>query len=227
MVASIFFEIIERQYSIRRAGFPRVSNCHCTRKGLAEYPDAPATQTMSPFQSVYSEAGLGKAYLKQMGVQPWREAQTGFDPATLGAIMSSYFGGRAEVHIRRTIVPTLYCDFASMYPTVCTLMGLWWFVIAQKALRRIFDRNSEHMDPVSTKWLRSVADVLRDYHRQPEYKFLGGGWNEEGVLSRRHVFVDTIEDIGKESDGWEEDEARTEGQDTCSPIHHLPLIGTG
>ncbi len=26
--------------------------------------------------------------------------------------------------------------------------------------------------------------------------------------------VDTIEDIGKESDGWEEDEARTEGQDT-------------
>ena len=25
--------------------------------------------------------------------------------------------------------------------------------------------------------------------------------------------VDTIEDIGKESDGWEEDEARTEGQD--------------
>jgi hypothetical protein len=42
--------------------------------------------------------------------------------------MSSYFGGRAEVHIRRTVVQTLYCDFASMYPTVCTLMGLWWFV---------------------------------------------------------------------------------------------------
>jgi hypothetical protein len=46
-------------------------------------------------------------------------------PATLGAIMSSYFGGRAEVHIRRAIVPTVYCDFASMYPTVCTLMSLW------------------------------------------------------------------------------------------------------
>jgi hypothetical protein len=28
------------------------------------------------------------------------------------------------------------------------------------------------------------------------------------------VFVDTIEDIGKESEGWEEDEARTEDQDT-------------
>ena len=86
---------------------------------------------MTAPQGIYSEASLGKAYLKQMGVQPWREAQTEFDPSTLGAIMSSYFGGRAEVHIRRTIVPTLYCDFASMYPTVCTLMGLWRFVIAQ------------------------------------------------------------------------------------------------
>ena len=63
------------------------------------------------------------------------------------------------------------------------------------------------------KWLRTIADVLRDYHRQPEYKFLGGGWNEEGVLRRRHVFADTIEDIGKESDGWEEDAARTEERD--------------
>jgi hypothetical protein len=86
---------------------------------------------MTAPQGVYSEAGLGKAYLKQMSVRPWREVQSDFDPATLGVIMSSYFGGRAEVHIRRTVIPTLYCDFASMYPTVCTLMGLWWFVIAQ------------------------------------------------------------------------------------------------
>src|ERR1700722_10881747 len=86
---------------------------------------------MTAPQGVYSEAGLGKAYLKQMSIRPWREVQSDFDPATLGAIMSSYFGGRAEVHIRRTVVPTLYCDFASMYPTVCTLMGLWRFVIAQ------------------------------------------------------------------------------------------------
>ncbi len=83
-----------------------------------------------------------------------------------------------------------------------------------KALRRVFDRSSDRLEAVPRKWLRTVADVLRDYHRQPEYKFLGGGWNEEGVLRRRHVFVDTLEDIGKESDGWEEDEARNEGQDT-------------
>jgi hypothetical protein len=83
-----------------------------------------------------------------------------------------------------------------------------------KALRRVFDRSSDRLEAVPEKWLRTVADVLRDYHRQPEYKFLGGGWNEEGILRRRHIFADTIEDIGKETEGWEEDEARTEGQDT-------------
>ena len=85
---------------------------------------------------------------------------------------------------------------------------------SEKALKRIFDRNSESLAAAPKKWLRTVVDVLRDYHRQPEYKFLGGGWNEEGVLRRRHVFAETIEDIGKESDGWEEDDARTEDQDT-------------
>jgi hypothetical protein len=79
---------------------------------------------------IYSEASLGKAYLREMGIKPWRQTQPDFDPEIIGSIMSSYFGGRAEIHRRREIVQTLYCDFASMYPTVCTLMGLWRFVIA-------------------------------------------------------------------------------------------------
>ncbi len=33
-------------------------------------------------------------------------------------------------------------------------------------------------------------------------------------MRRRHILADTIEDIGKETDGWEEDDARTEDQDT-------------
>src|SRR4029077_12884082 len=74
----------------------------------------------------------------------------------------------------------------------------------EKALRQIFDRNSDSLEPVPTELLRTVSDVLRDYHRQPEYKFLGGGWTEEGVLRRRHVLLDTIEELGEESDGWGE-----------------------
>lgn len=44
--------------------------------------------------------------------------------------MSTYYGGRSEVHIRREITPIIHFDFLSMYPTVCTLMNLWRFVIA-------------------------------------------------------------------------------------------------
>jgi len=80
---------------------------------------------------LYSEASLGKAYLQTMGVQPWRLAQPDFPPELIGQIMSTYYGGRAEVHIRREIVPVIHCDFLSMYPTVCTLMRLWRFVIAE------------------------------------------------------------------------------------------------
>lgn len=85
--------------------------------------------TIEP-RALYSEASLGKAYLRQMGIRTWRELQPDFPPEMIGEIMSTYFGGRAEVKIRREKRQVLYCDFLSMYPTVCTLMGLWQFVIA-------------------------------------------------------------------------------------------------
>ena len=81
---------------------------------------------------IYSEASLGKAYLREMGIKGWRELQPEFPPEVIGAIMSAYYGGRSEVRIRRQITRVLYCDFLSMYPTVCTLMGLWDYVTARK-----------------------------------------------------------------------------------------------
>jgi len=80
--------------------------------------------------SLFSEASLGKAYLRTMGVNPWQDVQPDYPPASIGRILSTYFGGRSEVHIRREITPVIHCDFLSMYPTVCTLMGLWDFVTA-------------------------------------------------------------------------------------------------
>lgn len=79
---------------------------------------------------LYSEASLGKAYLKAMGIKPWRDVQPHFPPRTIGQILSTYYGGRSEVHIRREITPIIHFDFLSMYPTVCTLMNLWQFVIS-------------------------------------------------------------------------------------------------
>ncbi len=79
---------------------------------------------------LYSEASLGKAYLRTMNIKPWREVQPDFPPRLIGQILSAYQGGRAEVHIRRQITPVIHTDYLSMYPTVCILMGLWRFVRA-------------------------------------------------------------------------------------------------
>ena len=81
---------------------------------------------------ILSEASIGKAYLKQMGVEPLLSYQTDIDRRIFGKVMTSYFGGRAEVRIRRTIRQVLYVDYKSMYPTVSALMGLWPFVIGSE-----------------------------------------------------------------------------------------------
>jgi hypothetical protein len=81
---------------------------------------------------VFSEASVGKLYLREMNIRPWRECQPDFPPELIGIILSSYFGGRSEVHHRRILSEITYCDFRSMYPTCCTLMQLWDFVIASE-----------------------------------------------------------------------------------------------
>ena len=113
-----------------------------------------------------------------MGVKPWRQVQRGYSAETIGKIMSAYYGGRAEVHLRREITRTAYCDFASMYPTVCTLMRLWDFVIAEGI--------TEHdaTDDVRTLLTGLTLEQLR------EPKF----WRSLRVLvqvspERRHFFL--------------------------------------
>src|SRR5271166_6179082 len=85
----------------------------------------------TPLGKILSEASIGKGYFRQMGVRPFREFQPDFPDHLTGLIMSTYYGGRAEVHWRREIRQVLYCDFLSMYPTTCVLMRLWRFIIAQ------------------------------------------------------------------------------------------------
>ena len=42
---------------------------------------------------LFSEASLGKAYLKTMGIKPWPEMQPNFPAKTIGQIMGTYYGG--------------------------------------------------------------------------------------------------------------------------------------
>jgi hypothetical protein len=81
--------------------------------------------------NAFSPATIGKSYLKAMGIRPPRHRQR-WDPRFLGWAMSAYYGGRSECRIRRTPVPVVYCDFLSMYPTVCTLMGIWQHLTADQ-----------------------------------------------------------------------------------------------
>jgi hypothetical protein len=80
----------------------------------------------------YSPASLGKAYLRKMGVQSLLELSPRFSRRLLGIAMATYHGGRAEVHIRRKVVPITHLDVKAMYPTLYVLQGLWWWTVAQK-----------------------------------------------------------------------------------------------
>ncbi|MGI8557667.1 MAG: hypothetical protein ACR2ND_05075 [Solirubrobacteraceae bacterium] len=90
--------------------------------------------------AAFSPATIGRSYLKTMGITPPRKKQK-WDPRFLGWAMSAYYGGRSECRIRRTPVPVVYCDFLSMYPTVCTLMGVWKLLTAQTI--NVVDRTTE------------------------------------------------------------------------------------
>ena len=99
----------------------------------------------------YSPATIGRGYLKQMGVTPPANRHV-IDPRILGHAMTAYYGGRAECRIRRAPVPVVYCDFKSMYPTVCALMGVWELLTAE-TINAAGDTQgvSELLDEISTE----------------------------------------------------------------------------
>ena len=98
-----------------------VATWECYQALRDRYDDYKLTKT--PLNTLHTEASVGKAHLKEMGVRPWLEVQQNFPRELLGAIMCAYFGGRSEVHIRRKVTRILYCDFLSMYPTVSVLIA--------------------------------------------------------------------------------------------------------
>lgn len=86
----------------------------------------------TPIHRIYSEASIGKAALKQIGIKPFHSLNPDFPPKILGAAMESFYGGRSEVHIRKEPRRIVHVDFLSMYPTVCALMELWKFTTAKE-----------------------------------------------------------------------------------------------
>jgi hypothetical protein len=84
-------------------------------------------------ERAYSPASIAKAYLRALGVKTPRE-KFAISEITMGNAMQSYYGGRAEVRIRKTFVPAILTDFMSEYPTVNTLLGLWPLLTAEQLI---------------------------------------------------------------------------------------------
>jgi hypothetical protein len=101
----------------------------------------------------FSPASLAKSYMREMNITP--PAQKFKVPdEILGIAMQAYFGGRAEVHIRRTRVPVMRLDFVSQYCTVNTLLRNWEvltaasveFPDATKDVRRLLNSIAHNPD---------------------------------------------------------------------------------
>jgi hypothetical protein len=80
----------------------------------------------------FSPASIGKGYLRDMNVRGIGQRQPDFPKRYIGYAQSAFYGGRTSAHIRKIVVPVVYTDFLSMYPTVNSLMGLWDFVKAHQ-----------------------------------------------------------------------------------------------
>lgn len=109
-----------------------------------------------PITKAYTPASIGKEILKKIKVKSFGEKNADFPPEITGHIMNAYFGGRTECKIRKTPIESDLIDFLSMYPTVCTLQGLWKFVIAEKI--EYEDATDELRDFVDSFELEDIQD---------------------------------------------------------------------
>jgi hypothetical protein len=83
---------------------------------------------LEPYKT-FSPASIGKKYLLGMNAIPPAKKFCAVMPSIKAKAISAFFGGRAECRIRG-IVPVIYVDFLSMYPSVNSLLGLWKLLTA-------------------------------------------------------------------------------------------------
>lgn len=83
------------------------------------------------YDRLISPASVGKAYLAKLGIKSFHEKNPDFPREIEGFVMQAYYGGRSEIHIRKTPVDVAYLDFTSMYPTMHRLHHLDDFLKAK------------------------------------------------------------------------------------------------
>jgi hypothetical protein len=114
----------------------------------------------------YSPASIAKAYMRDMNIiKPLEKFEV--PDEILGIAMQAYFGGRAEVHIRRTRVPVMRLDFVSQYCTVNTLLRNWEVLIAASVK---FPDATKHVRQFLNT-IASTPDKCFDRELWPDFRF--------------------------------------------------------
>jgi len=84
-----------------------------------------------PIHYIFSEASLGKSLYKTLGITSPLSRMQDIPPEIQGYAMTSYYGGKCEVRIRKQETEIAYCDFKSQYPSVYALMDLQEMLLAE------------------------------------------------------------------------------------------------
>jgi hypothetical protein len=119
----------------------------------------------TPIDKISSEASVGKAYYKELGITPFLELVTKAQDTcyknlmlqTCGIAMEAMAGARAECRCRHQIREGMGADFKSEYPTINYLLGLQDLLIAERVDVIDGDANGE-----AAQFLRTaaIADLL-------------------------------------------------------------------
>ena len=98
--------------------------------------------------------------------------------------MQAYFGGRAEVHIRRTRVPVMRLDFVSQYCSVNTLLRNWEVLTAASVeFPDATNDVRQLMDMVAR-----MPDVCFDRQLWPQFRFFALVRPDHDILPARAAY---------------------------------------
>ena len=97
-----------------------------------------------------SAASLAKSYMRAFGVAPRSIVQPDFSKEHQGYAATAYFGGRVEARVVCEPEPCAYSDAVSMYPTVFTLLNLWFDQVIPARLE------PEELEPAQVQTLLGV-----------------------------------------------------------------------
>jgi len=147
------------------------------------HPVAPGPDRM------FSPASVAKSYLEKLAISHPNEKVNDANTA-YGIFMQSYFGGRAECHIRNWEVPVCPVDFMSQYPTVNELLDNWSVLTAESV---DFPDATEEV-----RQLLSQVTLKRCFDRPlwQQFKFFALVRPDNDIFPVRTLYNGTTQNIG-------------------------------